>query len=239
VLNQRAMEILRALGVEDAVRAAGTPLAHMRYSAWYAGFAGADADCGRRIGRAEAWGAGYTDTDWIAASPCASTNLPQIRLEPILRARAEALAPGRVCFHHEVTDLIQDDTGVTVTVVDRERDATYRVRAAYVLACDGGRTIGSRLAVELEGQRGLASEVSIHMSADLSRWARDADVLIRWIWVPETAALAVLVPTGPEHWGHESEEWVFHLNYPTDDPRSFDAAPRPRDPVDVQQRAGE
>ena len=28
----------------------------------------------------------------------------------------------------------------------------------------------------------------------------------------------VLVPMGPEHWGPASEEWVFHMQYATDDP---------------------
>src|SRR4030095_11150639 len=100
----------------------------------------------------------------------------------------------------------------------------YRVRAHHVLACDGGRTVGQLVGVDMEGQRGLMNEVSVHITADLSPWARDPDVLIRWIWVPETAAFAVLVPMGPEHWGPSSEEWVFHLNYREGDHRALDDA---------------
>jgi 2,4-dichlorophenol 6-monooxygenase len=76
--------------------------------------------------------------------------------------------------------------------------------------------------IELQGARGLQNEVSVHVSADLSKWARDPDVLIRWIWVVEKGVLAVLVPMGPDRWGPESEEWVFHINYATDDPRALD-----------------
>lgn len=224
VLNQRAMEILCDAGVGDTVYAQGTPPENMRRTAWYAGFAGPHPHYGRRIGATEAWGAGYTDTDWIAATPCASTNLPQIRLEPILKARAEQLAPGRVRFHHELVRLQQDSGGVTATVTDKANGAQYDVRCRYLLACDGGRSVGSMVGVELQGNRGLMNEVSIHMTADLSQWAKDPDVLIRWIWIPETAALAVLVPMGPNHWGPNSEEWVFHMNYPTDDPRAIDDA---------------
>ncbi|HSQ01578.1 MAG TPA: FAD-dependent monooxygenase [Candidatus Dormibacteraeota bacterium] len=224
VLNQRAMEILADVGVADEIYARGTPLAHMRCTGWYAGLAGPRPEHGRCIARQEAWGAGYTDTDWVAASPFASANLPQIRLEPILKARAEALAPGRVRFHHELLTVEQDGDGVRALVVDRDRGEAYRVNARYLLACDGGRTVGRLLGVEMEGQRGLANEISVHMSADLSPWARDPEVLIRWLWIPETGALAVLVPMGPDRWGPESEEWVFHLNYADGDLRGVDDA---------------
>ncbi len=224
VLNQRAMEILNDAGVADAIYKVGTPPENMKASAWYAGFAGGSAAAGRKIGQLEAWGAGYTDPNWIAASPFPSTNLPQIRLEPILRARAEELAPDMVRFNHEVTAIQQDADGVTAEIRDLTSGDEYTVRAAYVLACDGGRTVGPALGIEMEGPRDLAQEISIHMTADLSRWATDPDVLIRWIWVPEIAAMSVLVPMGPEKWGPESEEWVFHLNYPVDDPRAMDDA---------------
>lgn len=62
------------------------------------------------------------------------------------------------------------------------------------------------------------------MSADLSRWAGDPDVLIRWLWLPDGGAMGVLVPMGPRHWGPESEEWVFHLNYENADTRALDDA---------------
>ncbi len=224
VLNQRTMEILRDVGVAAAIYERGTPPEQMQATGWYAGFAGGHPHSGRRIARLETWGAGYTDTDWIDASPCATTNLPQIRLEPILKQQAEKRAPGCIRFGHEVVALDQDGRGVTATVRDVASDAEYRVRSRYLLGCDAGRTVGPALGIEMVGPRHLAQEVSIHMTADLSRWARDPDVLIRWIWLPDSGRLCVLVPMGPEEWGPESEEWVFHLNYPTDEPRARDDA---------------
>ena len=222
VLNQRAMEILGDVGVAEDIYARGTPLEHMRRTAWYAGFAGEEAGRGRKIDEMEAWGGGYTNPDWILASPRPSTNLPQIRLEPILREQAEKQAPGRVRFSHEVVSLVQDEHGVRTTVRDLDADREYCVRSRFLLACDGGRTIGPALDVEMVGPRDVAQEISIHMTADLTPWARDPEVLIRWIWVTDPGALAVLVPMGPERWGPDSEEWVFHLNYPSDDPRAVD-----------------
>jgi 2,4-dichlorophenol 6-monooxygenase len=220
-LNQRTMEILSDVGAAAEIYRQGTPPEHMAATGFYAGFAG-HPDAGRRLAKLEAWGAAGADPDWAAASPCATANLPQIRLEPVLRARAEELAPGRIRFHHELTGFDQDDDCVTATVHDRDADETYQVRAEYLLACDAGRTVGPALGVDMVGDRDLAREISIHMTADLSAWATDPDVLIRWIWVPHMGTLSVLVPMGPERWGPESEEWVFHLNYPSDDPRALD-----------------
>ena len=157
VLNQRAMEILTDVGVAEEIYRRGTPAENMRHTAYYAGFAGRDPVYGRQIGRLESWGAGGLDTDWASASPCRQANLPQIRLEPILKRGAEALAPGRVRFHHELVDLEQDADGVAAKVLDKDTGAESTIRARYLLACDGGRTVGPRLGVTLaEGGRSPA-----------------------------------------------------------------------------------
>lgn len=222
VLNQRAMEVMRDTGSADTVYTASTPAEQMSHTAWYVGLAGDHEDYGRRVAVMEAWGVGGDSPEWLAASPERQANLPQIRLEPVLRAGAEELAPGRVRFHHELTELAQDDEGVTATVTDRGTGETYRVRARYLLGCDGGRTVGPTVGIVQEGMRDLARVVSFHISADLSRWARDPEVLIRWLWLPDLGIPGVLVPMGPDHWGPESEEWVFHLNYGLEDGRALD-----------------
>ena len=153
---------------------------------------------------------------WLSASACRSMNLPQIRLEPLMKARAEELAPGKIRFHHEVTDLEQDANGVTAHVKNCDDGSEYIIRSRYVIAADGGRTIPKIVGIGYEGLGVVSNSATVHVSADFSRWARDPDVLIRWIWSPTLATLAVLVPMGPENWGPTSEEWVYHLSYPGD-----------------------
>lgn len=221
ILNQRAMEIMSDTGVADEIYAVGTPPEQFAYTAVYAGFSG-HGNAGRRLAKIECWGNGGRDLEWVAASPLLSTNLPQIRLEPILRRRAEELAPGRVRFHHELTAFVQDADGVSATIADLDNGTEYTVRADYMIACDGGRTVGRILGVEMQGVRRFASQVSIHLSTDFSKLAVDDDVLIRWHYIPEISAMVVMVPMGPGKWGTESPEWVVHLNYPADDPRTFD-----------------
>lgn len=222
LLNQRTMEILRGVGADAMVYERGTPPEQMAYTAWYAGLRGDDPDSGRQYGRMESWGRGGTNPAWAAASPCRQTNLPQIRLEPLLRQHAEELGPDRVRFGHEAIAIGQDADGVTTTVHDKATGTEYRVRSRFLLGCDGGRTVGPSIGVTMDGVRDLARMVTMHLTADLSEWARDPDVLIRWMQAPHVGLGVVMAPLGPDHWGPESEEWVCHVNYLSDDTRALD-----------------
>src|SRR6201993_5629899 len=127
VLNQRAMEVLDDVGVAEAIARRSTPAQQMAATAFYAGFAGPDPDYGRLVKRLEAWGAGGEDESWRAASPWHQLNLPQIRLEPLMKARAEELSPGCVRFNHELIDLEQDGDGVRALIRDNGSGREYVV----------------------------------------------------------------------------------------------------------------
>jgi 2-polyprenyl-6-methoxyphenol hydroxylase-like FAD-dependent oxidoreductase len=72
--------------------------------------------------------------------------LPQARTEGLLRDRLAELG-GRVEFGVELAGFEQDGDGVTATL------STGRVRAAYLVGADGGRsTVRSRLGVGFEGE---------------------------------------------------------------------------------------
>ena len=220
VLNQRAMEVLEDTGVAEAIAQRSTPAALMAATAYYAGLAGPDPDYGHRLARLESWGAGGADEHWSAASSWRQLNLPQIRLEPLLKARAEELSPGRIRFGHELVGLEQDSEGVRATVRDNAAGRSYVVGCQYLLGADGGRRVAGLAGVAYEGLGVLTQTATLHVSADFSPWAKDPDVLIRWIFSPQAGVMVVMVPMGPDRWGPESEEWVIHLNYPADDPRA-------------------
>ena len=218
VLNQRAMEVLEDVGVAAPIELRSAPAASMAATAYYAGLFGPSGDYGRRLSRLETWGAGGADENWRAASAWRQLNLPQIRLEPLLKQRAEELSPGAIRFGHELVGLEQDDDGVRATIRDNATGREYAVGCRYLVGADGGRTVAGLIGVSYEGLGVLTQTATLHVTADLSAWAPEPDVLIRWIFSPQAGALVVLVPMGPEHWGPQSEEWVIHLNYPADDP---------------------
>ena len=218
VLNQRAMEVLDDAGVAEVIAQRSTPPGQMAATAYYAGLTGPGTGYGRRLARLESWGAGGADESWRAASAWRQLNLPQIRLEPLLKARAEELSPGRIRFGHELTALEQDDEGVRATIHDHASGRDYVVRCGYLLGADGGRRVPGLAGITYEGLGVVTQTATLHVSADFSQWAKDPDVLIRWIFSPQAGVLVVMVPMGPDRWGPDSEEWVIHLNYPVDDP---------------------
>lgn len=224
VLNQRTMEIFTEMGFSDRVYEQSTPADNMKATGWYAGVAGDHPRTGARLGHLEVWGGGYTDPDYIAASPCRTCNLPQLRLEPIMLDHARSVHPagaGGVRFNHEVTDVTQDASGVTTTVLNKDTNETYTVKSQYAIAADRGRTVGPQLGVGYTGDTDLMMMVSVHFAADLSDYLQDEDVLIRWLVNPEHGgswSSGVLVAMGPEDWGPKSEEWIIHLDYATHDP---------------------
>jgi 2,4-dichlorophenol 6-monooxygenase len=225
VLGQRTMEIFTEVGVAEEIYRRGTPQENLVHTGFYAGVRGTNPNAGREIGKLEIWGAGNRDPDYIDASPCATANLPQIRLEPVLKAHAEQLNPGGVRFNHELVGLEQDDSGVRATVRDRATGQEYEVASRYLIGADGGRTVGRLVGIEVDGDRNILDMVSVHMTADLSGVLADDSVLLRWLANPDfggTFAGGVLCPMGPDHWGTRSEEWVFHIGYPSGDPDAGD-----------------
>jgi len=222
-LNQRTMEVFRQVGVAESIYKVGTPPKNMGKTRWVTSLGG-DGDLdGRTLFTLESFGGGGLENKYAEDSPCLSSNYPQVRLEPLLREHAENRAPTSIHFNRELVSFEQDDTGVHAVILDRETQETYTVHAQYVVAADGGKTVGPALGVQMEGPSGILDMVSTHFTADLSQWWED-DVLITWLLNPEGAgswnsgAMAAMGPT----WGKHSEEFVLHFTFRPDDPARFD-----------------
>jgi 2,4-dichlorophenol 6-monooxygenase len=225
LLNQRTMEIFTEIGVATDVYALSPPEDRWHRVAWHTTLAGTDGLRGRVLGFLPAWGGGPDTTRYAAASPCRYANVPQLRLDPVLRARAEAVcAPQRVRFYHELTALDTDRGTVRATVLDRANGEPYTVEARYLVAADGGRSCAGMLGVTMEGPTDLLDMVTVHASADLSPWIDDDEVLLRFFINPDgqgsfAGAMCAMGPTG---WGRDSTEWAIHTAFRTGDPTRFD-----------------
>lgn len=222
-LNQRTMEVFRQYGVADPIYAAGAGPEHFGRVHWTTSLGG-DGPLDRRVFHTmDAFGGGALHDTYAADSPTLSSNLPQIRLEPILRRHAEERGPGTVRFHHELLALGQDDAGVTATVRDRTTGTAYEVRAQYVIGADGGKTVGEQLGVTLRGPSGMLDMVGCHFKADLSAHV-DGTSMITWFIDPDGAGAwgsGGMVPMGPT-WGKHSEEWQLSFAFAPGDPARFD-----------------
>ena len=140
-LNQRTMEVFRQVGVADSVYAKSMPLKYISRIRWCTSLAG-DGPLDRKTFFAiDSFGGGSL-THYRIDSPCESTLYPQVRLEPLLKQEAEQRNPGGLLYNHELTAIEQDQAHVTAVIQDRESGEELRVIADYVIAADGGRTIG-------------------------------------------------------------------------------------------------
>jgi 3-(3-hydroxy-phenyl)propionate hydroxylase len=123
----------------------------------------------------------------------------QPAMEATLRRGVERFA-GTVDVHfgQSVTNLTQDPDGVTLNVKDLNGGAERRVRARYVLACDGGSSrIRTELGVKLLG---VTHETQwIVIDAEVLRWWPDCKELIFWS-DPERPVVDIPLACGYHRW---------------------------------------
>ena len=159
--NQRAIEVMRELGLEDEVIEQGTSDDLMRNYVWASSLAGVE------FARLPTYMASRRD-EYAEASPCRSSNIPQHILEPIL-AQAAMKRGAPIRWHHEFVGMQGDAEGVTAEVLDRSTGKTLRIRARCLLGADGGRSKVAELAgIPFTGPSGFATAVNVWFRADLT-----------------------------------------------------------------------
>jgi 2,4-dichlorophenol 6-monooxygenase len=213
LLNVRTMEIFHDVGVADEIYARSPPEDRWHRVCWYTSLAGPSDLHGRKIGEVHAWGGGPDRPRYAKASPRSFANLPQLRLDTLLWRHADARSPGRIRAQQEVVDLKPDADGVTITVVDRESDERYAVRADYVIAADGGRVCAQLLGVDLKGPRAIRQTTSVYFEANLEAHA-DPEALLTYFISPagNGGAAGTLQALGPSRWANESSEWLLGVS---------------------------
>ncbi|MBK0420296.1 FAD-dependent monooxygenase [Leucobacter sp. CSA1] len=163
ITNQRAMEVLRDLGLERQAKAASTPQNLMGDHVYATSLAG------QELGRIRTW---YTHPSFKAehdlASPTAVCDIPQDKMEPIL-VGAASYRGTTVRSGTELLGFEQDDDGVTSTLRDRVTGEQYTVRSRYLIGADGGRSlVAEQLGLRFEGEMVASASMNVVFRADLS-----------------------------------------------------------------------
>jgi putative polyketide hydroxylase len=217
-INMRTMEILRSLGLEESVRAAGTALASNSL------FLVAETLAGKELRRVQPQTAMTSSIRYLAAarkndqspfddiSPASGGHCAQDDLEPIfVQAARERGCDMR--FGHELITLRQDGAGVTARVRERSSGEEYVVNAQYLIAADGVHSFVDReLGVAMEGRGTLGHYVNIYFRADLADLARGREFILCFI---ENADIhgGVLVAV------NNTDRWLLNVPYdPEKDP---------------------
>ncbi|MGH8518009.1 MAG: FAD-dependent monooxygenase, partial [Panacagrimonas sp.] len=229
--NQRTMEIFREHGIADTIYARGTPMENMSCVTWMTSLSGNGPLDGKLLYKMDAFGGGKLKSIYEDDGPTRSGNLPQLRLEPILKEFAEKSAHAELRFSHDLLRFEQDARGVTSVVKNLATGEEFEVRSQYLCGADRGRTLNPALGIELQGPTNLVDMVSTHMTADLSKYIDDDSPLIRWFANPEGGSgwgSGVMVAMGPNSFDRHSKEWVFHFAFRPDDPEFNEADIVPR-----------
>ncbi|HEX7626260.1 MAG TPA: FAD-dependent monooxygenase, partial [Gaiellaceae bacterium] len=179
ITNQRTIEIMRDVGLEQPIIDYGTPNELMGDTVFCTSLAGEE------LSRLHTWGTHPARrADYELASPSKHVDLPQTLFEPIL-LRAAAERGTHVRLDTEFLSFVQDDDGVTATVRDRVGGATYEVRAKYLIGADGGRSlVAEQLDLPFEGQADIAGSMNIVFKADLSALVAHRPSVLYWVLQP-------------------------------------------------------
>ncbi|GAB3351089.1 FAD-dependent oxidoreductase [Modestobacter lapidis] len=214
ITNQRTMEVLRDLGVEEEVMAEATPQHLMGNLVYCTSIAGEE------LGRLHAWGTRPDRlADYTAASPTRICDMPQDLMEPVLLHNAQSRG-ATVRFDTEYLSLDQDDDGVTVHVRDRIRGDEYDIRAKYVVGADGGRSlVAEHLGLPLQGQMGVGGSINIVFEADLSHLVADRPSVLYWVLQPgaDVGGIGAGLVRMVRPWHKWLIVWGYDINGPAPD----------------------
>lgn len=180
ITNQRAMEVLRDLGVEEQVKAIATPWEAMGESLITTSLVGEE------IARMSAWGTGdERHGDYVQGSPCPLVDLIQPKMEALLVKNAGE----RGAIYHFNTEYMshtQDEDGVTAHFINNITGQEFSLRAKYLVGMDGARSkIVEQLNLPLEGVMSRAGTVYVTFKSDLSQYVQHRPAILQWIVNPE------------------------------------------------------
>lgn len=176
ITNQRAIEVLRDLGVEEESLQLATPWELMGDTLFTTSLAGPE------VVRMRTWGVGdRRHGDYVRGSPCPMADLPQPYLEPVLVNNAAARGAA-FRFNTEYLSHEQDDEGVTSRLRDRRTGEVSTVRSRFLVGADGARSrIVDELGLPIEGRMGRAARFYVRFDADLTSYVDHRASILYWI----------------------------------------------------------
>ena len=211
ITNQRTVELMRDMGIEDEITGKGTSHDLMGQTAFCTSLAGEE------IGRIRTWGTHPQRlADYTEASPTLPCDLPQTLFEPILVSTA-ASRGARVRFDTEYLSLEQDADGVTAKVRDRLSGSEYEIRAKYLIGADGGRSkVAQDIGLPMAGSMDIEGSMNIVFEADLSKYVAHRPSVLYWVLQPgaQIGGIGAGLVRMVRPWNEWLIVWGYDINQP-------------------------
>jgi 2,4-dichlorophenol 6-monooxygenase len=158
IINQRTVEIFRALGISEKFHEVAIPQSAMTNNLWYTTLADPE------VARSETWGGGPD------------------RAAPYFLARE---AGADIEFQTEFVELHQHADGVTSVIRDRATGDARTVRSRYVIGADGARSkVLTEVGLTVEGPDDLGRAANIWFRADLTKFFEHRPGVLSWNVMP-------------------------------------------------------
>src|SRR5712675_836485 len=179
IINQRTVEIFRALGISEKFHEVAIPQSAMTNNLWYTTLADPE------VARSETWGGGPDRAaEYFLSSPEPMANCAQTVLEPMLLGAARE-AGADIEFQTEFVELHQHADGVTSVIRDRATGKTHTVRSRYVIGADGARSkVLTEVGLTVEGPDDLGRAANIWFRADLTKFFEHRPGVLSWNVMP-------------------------------------------------------
>lgn len=179
IFNQRAMEVMRDLALEEKVLPLVSDAANMAHTSWLHSLTG------REYGRLWSWGNDPARKgDYESCSPCSMSDLPQSVLEPILVSAGQELGV-EYWFSTEFVSFKQGEDSVETVLRTRADDSVQKVIAKYLIGADGARSLVlDQLGIPIDGRQ-LNTAFNVHIKGDMSRYFKHRPGSLNWILNPE------------------------------------------------------
>lgn len=216
--SARSMEIFRRLGVAGKLRNAGLPADYPNDASYRTTFTG------RELTRIPIPARRYRydatdgpDTAWPTPEPPHRIN--QIFLEPILFDHAAQMSRIRILSRSRVEGFDQHDDRVTVTVRAVDGGDETVIDCAYLVGCDGGRSLVRRTI-------GATFQGDAEIQRVQSTYIRAPDLIGRQAETPAWSTFSLnRTRSGNVYAIDGIERWVVH-NYLSPDEKGFDSVDR-------------
>src|SRR6185437_12616859 len=193
-VSVRTMEFCRQCGIADKVRHWGFPLDHRLDSAFVTDMRGYE------IGRVVT--PSLAEQVSLPFSPERSLPCPQTWFDPILQDYARSFPTIALRHQTKLEGFVQDEGGVTATLLDRRTDRRETLRCDYLVGCDGfASTVRELLGIEVRGERHIDWSMTIYLRvADLARY-HDKRQAFRYVFVgPEGTWSFLTAVDGKDLW---------------------------------------
>ena len=205
ITNARSMEIFRAVGVADSLRAVAVPEDHPFDVAWVT-----------TLAREELHRFRYPSvTQWRARTEAGDPALPgeapmrvsQVEIEPVLQRHVLAHPLIEARWGVAFEEATQDAGGVTATL--RGADGTTEtLRCGLLASCDGGSSrVRDTLGIALEGQAAVMRRFKTHFRSDARHMLQRFG--ITWHFQSDKGTLIAQ---------DDHVIWTLHTRWPDDQP---------------------